>query len=146
MNIGEAKCIFHRLTTSYRRQSKTLILLTRVDKKSLETEFSIVICRQTGDKWQSKTLLLSIFLSVFVNNVKSDFDCGLSRVLTVITLVNVCLKNYRIRSFLSLWLALGDLCKHLGKDSSTDLPDRYSNLFLNAYINRHSHTEYLKMI
>ena len=31
-------------------------------------------------------------------------------------------------------------------DSSTDLEDRYSNLFLNAYINRHAHTEYLKMI
>ena len=28
----------------------------------------------------------------------------------------------------------------------TDLNDRYSNLFLNAYINRHAHTEYLKMI
>ena len=28
----------------------------------------------------------------------------------------------------------GDLCKHLGIDSSTDHPDRYSNLFLNAYI------------
>ena len=56
----------------------------------------------------------------------------------------------------------GDLCKHLGIDSSTDLdfmyskhsgidlstdhPDRYSNLFLNAYINRHVHAEYLKMI
>ena len=40
----------------------------------------------------------------------------------------------------------GDLCKHLGIDSSTDHPDRYSNLFLNAYINRHVHTEYLKMI
>ena len=40
----------------------------------------------------------------------------------------------------------GDSCKHLGIDSSTDLDDRYSNLFLNAYINRHAHTEYLKMI
>ena len=40
----------------------------------------------------------------------------------------------------------GDLCKHLGIDSSTDHPDRYSNLFLNAYINRHVHAEYLKMI
>ena len=39
-----------------------------------------------------------------------------------------------------------DLCKHLGMDSSTDLDDRYSNLFLNAYINRNAHTEYLKMI
>ena len=39
-----------------------------------------------------------------------------------------------------------DLCKHSGIDSSTDLDDWYSNLFLNAYINRHAHTEYLKMI
>ena len=49
----------------------------------------------------------------------------------------ICLKDYRIRSFLSRH-AHGDLCKHLGID------DRYSNLFLNAYINRHAHTEYLK--
>ena len=40
----------------------------------------------------------------------------------------------------------GDLCKNLGIDSSTDHPDRYSNLFLNAYINRHVYAEYLKMI
>ena len=40
----------------------------------------------------------------------------------------------------------GDLRKHLGIDSSTDHPDWYSNLFLNAYINRHVHAEYLKMI
>ena len=58
----------------------------------------------------------------------------------------ICLKDYRIRSFSSIRHAHGDLCKHLGIDSSTDHPDRYSNLFLNAYINRHVHTEYLKMI
>ena len=29
---------------------------------------------------------------------------------------------------------------------SFNLDDRYSNLFLNAYMNRHAHTEYLKMI
>ena len=58
----------------------------------------------------------------------------------------ICLKDYRIRSFLSIGHAHGDLCKHLGIDLSTDLDDRYSNLFLNAYINRHSRTEYLKMI
>ena len=34
----------------------------------------------------------------------------------------------------------------IGIDSSIDLDDRYSNPFLNAYINRHAHTEYLKMI
>ena len=58
----------------------------------------------------------------------------------------ICLEDYRIRSFLSIRHAHGDLCKHLGIDSSTDLDDRYSNLFLNAYINHHAHTEYLKMI
>ena len=52
---------------------------------------------------------------------------------------------YRIRSSLSIRHADGDLCEHLGIDSSTDLDDRYSNLFLNAYINCHAHTEYLKM-
>ena len=31
------------------------------DQKSLETVFSIAICRQSGDKWQSKTLFLTIF-------------------------------------------------------------------------------------
>ena len=49
------------LLISNRWQSKTLRLLTSVDQKSLETEFSIAICRLTGDKWQSKTLFLVIF-------------------------------------------------------------------------------------
>ena len=48
----------------------------------------------------------------------------------------ICLMDYRIRSFLSIRHAHGDLCKQLGIDSSTDLDDRYSNLFLNAHINR----------
>ena len=51
----------------------------------------------------------------------------------------ICLKDYRIRPFLSIRHAHGDLCKHLGIDH----PDRYSNLFLNANINRHAHTEHL---
>ena len=58
----------------------------------------------------------------------------------------ICLKDYRTRAFLSIPHAHGDLCKHLGIDLSTDLDDRYSNLFLNAYINRHALTGYLKMI
>ena len=58
----------------------------------------------------------------------------------------ICLKDYRSRSFLSIQYVHADLCKHLGKDSSTDHRDRYSNLFLNAYINRHVHAKYLKMI
>ena len=46
--------------TPDRRQSKTLILLTNVDHKWLETEFLIAICCLTDDKWQSKTLFLEI--------------------------------------------------------------------------------------
>ena len=38
-----------------------IILSSNVDKKSLETEFSIAICRLIGNKWQSKTLFLLIF-------------------------------------------------------------------------------------
>ena len=49
-----------------------------------------------------------------------------------------------MRSFLSIRHTHGDLCKHLGIDSSTDPDDRYSNLFLNAYINPQAQTEYLK--
>ena len=41
----------------------------------------------------------------------------------------ICLKDYRLQSFLSI-----------------QYPDRYSNLFLNAFINRHVHAKYLKMI
>ena len=48
--------------------------------------------------------------------------------------------------FLSIQNVHGDLCKHVGIDSSTDHPDRYSNLFLSAYINRHVHAENLKLI
>ena len=44
----------------------------------------------------------------------------------------ICLKDYIIRSFLSIHYVHGD--------------DRYSNLFLNTYINRHVHADYLKMI
>ena len=58
----------------------------------------------------------------------------------------ICPKGYRIRSFLSIHYVHGDLCKHLEVDSSTDHPDRYSNLYLNAYINRHVHADYLRMI
>ena len=42
-NLKVVMCI----CTPGRRQSKTLILSTDIDKKSLETEFSIAICRPT---------------------------------------------------------------------------------------------------
>ena len=56
------------------------------------------------------------------------------------------LKDYRFQSFLSIQYVHSDLCKNLGIDSSTDHSDRYSNLFLNAYINHHVHAKYLKII
>ena len=67
-------------------------------------------------------------------------------VYTILKKHAIYLNDYKIRSFLIIQYAHGDLCKNLGIDSSTDLDDRYSNLFLNAYINRHAHTECLKMI
>ena len=51
------------IITPSRWRSKTLILSTNVDQKSLETEFLIAIFHPTGDKWQSKTLFLSIFIN-----------------------------------------------------------------------------------
>ena len=59
--------------TSDRWRSKTLILPTNVDQKSLETGFSIAICRPTGDKCQSKPLFLAIF-DPRSSIVKSVFD------------------------------------------------------------------------
>ena len=56
---ADSQCL--HINTPDMRQSKTLILSTNADQKSLETEFSIAICRPTCDKWQSKTLFLACF-------------------------------------------------------------------------------------
>ena len=48
-------------STPGRRQSKTLLTIDERGSKSPETVFSIAICRQSGDKWQSKTLFLTNF-------------------------------------------------------------------------------------
>ena len=73
--------------TPGRLQSKMLILSTNVDKKSLETEFLIAICRPTGDKWQTKTLfLLNFYPNLLI--VKSVFDCRLPGVCMI-------LKNFK---------------------------------------------------
>ena len=66
-----------RDSTPDRWQSKTFIQSTNSDQKLLETEFSIGICRPTGDKWQLKTLFLAI-LDPRSSIVKSVFDCRLS--------------------------------------------------------------------
>ena len=71
-----------RVNTPGRRQSKTSILSTNIDQKSLETDFLIAICRLTGDKWQSKTLYLPIFDPRSLID-KSLFDCRLPGVINV---------------------------------------------------------------
>ena len=38
-----------------------LLTIDKMDQKSLETVFLIAICRQSGDKWKSKSLFLMIF-------------------------------------------------------------------------------------
>ena len=70
------KIIMLPYTHPGRRQSKTSILSTNVNQKSLETELSIAICRPTGEKWQSNTLFLAIFYPRS-SIVKSVFDCSL---------------------------------------------------------------------
>ena len=47
----------HRVGGNRKRYQQS----TNADQKSIETVFSIPICRQCGDKWQSKTLFLFIF-------------------------------------------------------------------------------------
>ena len=75
-----ARAIYVRLITLGRRQSKTLMLSTNVNQKSLKTEFLIAVCCLTGDKWQSKTLFLAI-LDPRSSIVKSVFDCRLPSLL-----------------------------------------------------------------
>ena len=52
------------------------ILSRNVDQKSIETVFLIAICCPTGDKWQLKTLFLSIFYPCLAI-VDYIFDCRL---------------------------------------------------------------------
>ena len=56
--------------------------MMNVDQKLLATEFSIAICRPTGNKWQSKTLFLAIF-DPLLSIVKSIFDCHLPGVISI---------------------------------------------------------------
>ena len=70
--------------------------------KFVKTEFSIAICRHTGDKWQPKTLFQTIF-DPGSSIVDSVFDCRLPGVLknnlVYIPLIgNVLVKNFTNRS------------------------------------------------
>ena len=70
----------YSISTSDRRRYKTLIQSTNVDLRSFETEFSIAVCRPTGNNWQSKTLFLAI-CDTGSSIVQSVFDCRLSGML-----------------------------------------------------------------
>ena len=91
----------------------------------------------------NKVILLLKNYFILANSVYSDrmpYFVPLHRCLHCLSkylLQNAPLEYFQIRSFLSMQYVHSDLCKH---------PDRYSNLFLNAYINRHKHAKYLKMI
>ena len=51
--------------TPDRRHSKTLLTIDeRVSKNRHKTVFSNAFCRQLGDKWQSKTLFLTILIYI----------------------------------------------------------------------------------
>ena len=89
-----------KIHTPGRRQSKTPILSRNVDKKSLETEFSIAICRHIGDKWQSKTLFLSSF-DPRSSIVDSVFICRLPGVVHVSLEVWQSFCNYAVDEHLS---------------------------------------------
>ena len=71
--------------TPDRQPSKTLILSTRVDQKSLETEFLIAICRPTGNKWQSKRQFLVVFDPRSSIVIKRIFNCRLSSVVLLVS-------------------------------------------------------------
>ena len=70
------------ITTPDRLQSKTLILWSETIL-SLETEFTIAVCRPTGDKWQLQSLFLVIF-DLRLSTAKSVFDCRLSGLITMV--------------------------------------------------------------
>ena len=67
-------------------------------------EFSIAICRNAGDKWQSKTPFLSIF-DPRSSIVDSVFDCRLASVIKNNTVVCT-LNGTMLLLFKSGWLVV----------------------------------------
>ena len=68
-----------------------LILSANVDIKIVRNRVLIAFCLPIGDKWQSKTLFLTLFDSRS-SIVQSVFDCGLSSLM-----MNIRFSVYRIR-------------------------------------------------
>ena len=57
MTLGES----HNKWYHYYCSNFMSLTIDDADQKSLETVFLIAICRHSGDKWQSKTLFLTVF-------------------------------------------------------------------------------------
>ena len=113
--------------TPGRWQSKMPILSRNVAKKSIKTVFLIAICRPPGDKWQSKTLFLSIFYlgSSIVDNI---FDCHLSGVfMPFVIIVMIIFQVWRaipwplIRVPCQFWLKKSILPNKMTEFSTTHL-------------------------
>ena len=66
-----------------RRQSKMILTIDEHGSK-LARNFSIVICHQSGDKWQSETLFLPIFylrlLIISMFSIPAYLMCSLNKV------------------------------------------------------------------
>ena len=80
-NFSQSLFITYRKCTPDKRQSKTLILSTDVDQKSLETEFSIAIYFSLN--WRQITIenTVSSDIGPCLSIVKSVFDCRLPGVI-----------------------------------------------------------------
>ena len=64
----------HRVGGNRKRNQQS----TNADRKSIETAFLIAICRQWGDKWQSKTLftlLSELHVKISLHVITSHFTC-----------------------------------------------------------------------
>ena len=85
----ESWMIYFTCLLTHRVGGKPPTLSSNIDQESIETVFLIAICHLTVDKWQSKTLFLSIFdprLSI----VDYVFDCSLPSVFDVTGLLVFC--------------------------------------------------------
>ena len=87
MNINVAAFPVSEKSSNMVLHQRTLILSANVDQKSLETEYSIAICRSAGGYWQSNTLLLAIF-ELRSSIVQCVSDCHLSGVSLLITVAS----------------------------------------------------------
>ena len=69
--------VSHRVGGNRKRSKQS----TNADQKSIETVFSIVICRLLGDKMAIENSVSNEFLSTFLDSI-CVFDCRLSGVVS----------------------------------------------------------------